>query len=198
MLEAGTKGGPIGLEETSEDLLFIFDRVTKKDFDGKFPTSSKAKYRGTGQLVRAIELEGIARKYMLETVDTCLRRYIMRFAEQDPPQPLAFAANLQPPDGDIARAALKCFRDQMSGECLERSIMTSPSASRCQADPHIPAPHKLKWSFVQDTLGLKAFYAYVLAMAANESCSDKNHWFWDIVANHFIRELKMTEGKAVI
>jgi hypothetical protein len=192
MLEAGTRGGPIGLEEISPDLLFIFDRVTKKEFDGKFPTSANAKYYGTGELVRAIELEGIARKYMFDTVSASFRRYISRYANQDPLQALAFAANLQPPDAAIAQAAFQNFKDQFYGQQFQQSL------SGPYAPYYTPAPENLNWSFVKEKLGLRAYYAYVKAMQNGRKRKPDDEWDWERVASSFIKELGMTSTIAFI
>jgi hypothetical protein len=194
MFQAGTEGGPIGLYETSVDLLFIFDRVTKKAFDGNFtvPASTHAEYNfpATAELTRAIKLETIARKYMFESVTTCLRRFITQFAYQDPPQALAFAVNLQPPDGSIVKAAFKSFKNEMMGAQLAESFEGSGGR-------YVPAAQRMKWRFVEEKLGPRAYHAYVKATAYGVN-AEFTGWNWDSVAVFFMKELGIEEGSAVI
>jgi hypothetical protein len=190
MFQDGTQDGPIGLAESSQQLHFIFDRVTKKPLVERktrldFITTT------VSPLENLIQLESICRKYMFDTASISLHQFIATSAYEDPPRALAFAVTCEPPSAIIAKSALSHFRDQMTSR--EVSPYFDQEVLRVHGyDPrkYSPAADNLSWPFVQMRLGVKAYYSY--ARALKTGSKGEGTWDWDRVADAFLREMRMT------
>lgn len=57
----------------------------------------------------------------------------------------------------------------------------------------------MKWRFVEEKLGSRAYHAYVKAMERGDSGATLNtEWSWDTVAVLFMKELGIKEGSAAV
>jgi hypothetical protein len=178
MFEAGTLGGPIGIDEVSKDFAFILDRVTRR--------RSRTTPWGFGQpkLSDLLRVEPITRKYMFETTNAFMRRMIARYAAQCPPKALRYAMSCHPPDRRIAQVALANFKDVMEGYDNEL-FFTCDSAK--YAYKYSPAAHNLRSRFIKEHLGTDGYLAYVVAL--HQGRLTDTSWDWKKVAQAFVDQL---------
>jgi hypothetical protein len=198
MFEDSIENGATDLEEPSWDLHFIFDRITKRPLDQDDLHLDDAKTTAH-KLDRFIRLGTVCRKYMFETVSASLHRLIAQFAHECPPQALAFALSCDPPDASMARSALSSFKDLMTGDALQPYF--AAGSHTCCFGHHngcyyIPTASNLKWSFVNEVLGLKGYYAYSRALEKGQR--GFLTWSWGKVAEAFLQEMNMSTPKIVL
>lgn len=190
MFQAGTRGGPLGIDEVSKDFAFILDRVTRKQSKALPWEVRKPKL---SEII--IRLEPITRKYMFEATNALLRRMITRCVAQCPPQVLGYALSCQPPDRSIAMSALESFENQMTGPEMMPfffvNAYTPHLVTGKLGNHYSPAAHNLRWSFVKDELGIDGYYAYSLAL--QEGRSSERTWDWKKVAQALVEQLKLPE-----
>ncbi|KAJ9124366.1 hypothetical protein QFC22_001166 [Naganishia vaughanmartiniae] len=199
MLEAGTKGGPIGLDENSLLLEFIMTKVI-----GKRPAYSLLtriavvhSYAEGKDLESLVRLHSVSEKYIFEQVGAFIRELIVEYASDYPPLALRFAVNLDPPNEPIVRAALANFSNRMPhsfGGIFTVPYGDSPS-TWCPAG----------WSLSQDYargLGVDAYHAYVFATRQMD-VNELYKWDWKTVTDLFVKSLKIAkrpggEGKLAV
>jgi hypothetical protein len=184
MFEAGTRGGPIGVDEPSTDLTFVLDLVMRKPCETG---------RNLPTLADLLRFTSVTRKYMFEATSTVLRRLIALRAMECPPRALGFAVSCQPPDRRIARAALENFKDSMTGESLSLFFVHVNFYAKRRPHPFdsaSPAADNLQWNYVEQ-LGFEGYYAYSLALG--HGLLEKGKWNWKKVADDFVRRLKLSE-----
>jgi hypothetical protein len=188
MFKAGTKGGPIGLSESSGYLVYILDNVTRAPFS---PDRAKP------SLYKLIKLDKIAQKYMLDVTGVFIRRLIARQAKDCPPLALEFALACHPQDKTIAKAVLQNFKNRMVGPTMDSYFVKYIRKRQREGNPpgyrdsYSPAASNLRWDFVEEKLGLQAFYAYSRALDQGQQGEDK--WDWKVVANAFVFTLDLEE-----
>lgn len=192
MFEAGTLGGPIGIDELSSDFAVVLDRVMRK-----LPAISEWE-AGQANLGYLLRLAPITRKYMFEFTNALLRRTIARCASQCPPQALGYAMTCDPLDRLIAMSALENFEDQMEGDDMTSFFTGAVWAKISKTGRHVyrysPAAHNLKWDFVKGKLGVEGHFAYSLALSKAQT--SEGAWNWKKVAQGFVEELE-SQGVAM-
>lgn len=186
MFQDGTREGPIGLEEPSRELHFIFDRVTKKALDAR---KTRLEYLNltNRKLVLLIELAAICRKYMFDSASTALHPFIAISAHECPPRALAFAMTCDPPSAMIAKSALRSFSDLMKSRMSSPYFIEDlPRKYPNEIRRYSPSVENLTWSFVEE-LGLKAYYSY--SRGLKRGSTGEGTWDWEKVAEAFVREM---------
>ncbi|KAJ9106390.1 hypothetical protein QFC21_001536 [Naganishia friedmannii] len=194
MFEAGTKGGPIGLDENSMLLEFVLTKAV-----GRRPTYSLisdiigAQESGSvGTVIKVlIRLHAVSPKYIFEEVNRFILDLMADYASDHPPLALRFAVNLQPPNEAIIRAALVNFSNRMPKSFADAFSHAYPSSSPTETR-YSPAAESLSKSYVR-SLGLDAFCAYVRAL--KEGSTGTNSWDWRIVADSFMKQLDIATPK---
>ena len=186
MFHEGIQEGQIGLEEKSWQMHFIFARITKKPYNHCDLQQGIITWQNRSKLRDLFDLDSICGKYMFESVRELLHRLIAQAAVECPPQALAFALRCDPPDALVAKAELVQFKDLMVVDEM-RDIMKRYFVSGHFEGSKIcysPAPENLCWSFVNNDLGFKAYYAYTRALG--EHSRGKASWDWPSVATEFL------------
>lgn len=211
MLEAGTRGGPVPLEATSLQLKFLMDRVTGKTphMETLKAISSTApvaiRLHGWHALWSLLELDKIAKKYLLCDASDFIHRLIICYVDRNPPAALMHACQSSPFDANMAMAALKAFKDEMPIWMRAYFDKTRYDANRPPGSKmyFTPGAHNIGPHF-SDALGLEAFIAYTRALESgtiNVVVSyDKDRRLitnvvhdWEMVADHFIKALKVPQ-----
>jgi hypothetical protein len=209
MLEAGTRGGPVPLEATSLQLMFIMDRIC-----GKVPRWETLKelamtaprtviLDGWHAIWALLRLKEIVDKYLLVGVSEYVAQLIINYAEQNPPAVLFRACQSSPIDSRMAVAALKAFRNEMPiwmNEYFERSEY-NPRNELGKQHYFIPHATNLRLDFVE-ALGLRVFYAYsqalkagsvLLSNAADQTFVKHTGYDWNVVAETFMATMAIPQ-----
>lgn len=195
MLEAGTKGGPIGLDEKSPVLEYIMSKVVGRRPPQSLLMSvafeSPHDYDCSPNAVDGlIHMHSVTEKYILGEVSAFILERIAHYASSDPPTALSFALNLEAPHEAIIRAALTHFEDRMLPRfhnVFDHLVITSrvPQQGYCLRY-YTPAANGLSRDYVR-RLGVDGYYAYVRALKAGSTGEDS--WDWKLVADSFIKHL---------
>jgi hypothetical protein len=166
-----------------------------QDISRKAPFEPK--FYGWRALWSLIEMDKIAKKYLLTAVSRHLHRMIAYYAAQNPPETFLYACTSYPVDAEMAVCALRCFQDEMPGWMSDYFENGTPSASRSGDGVGLnPAAHKLRQSFAE-SLGLKAHIAYTKALG--NGCIDGKRtatggvcYNWHVVADLFLQAMQIT------
>jgi hypothetical protein len=166
MLGVPTKGGPIGLPETSVQILMVLDNLTDYVEGSDVPVSDII---GAVNLARRFQLTGVV---LLLKEDLFVKIDHAYAAKQsNAPTIFAFACQSKPIDRRLAQAALDCFEDCMPMDHAVYRTSFDSKKKRRQASPSLD---NLCLAFVE-SLGVVGAIAYSKAL---DDCKEEGRNYW--------------------
>ncbi|KAJ9103601.1 hypothetical protein QFC20_004757 [Naganishia adeliensis] len=176
MLSLPTKGGPIGLPETSVQIRMVLDKMT----------DSTEGYNSVPDIVGAL---GLARRFQFTSIGLLFRQALLEI-NRDGPAILAYACRSRPIDRALAKSALSLFTDLMP---MDREVFRRPPSCR-KSEYASPALDNLETAFLE-SLGVIGAVAYSLAL---DECQAKSEyhwksWDWSSVPEQFLENLDRLE-----
>lgn len=179
MLSLPTKGGPIGLPETSVQIRMVLDKMTD---------SAEDRNGTVADTIAALDMAG---RFQFTSMAQLFRQALLHNgSRRDAPAILAHACRSRPMDRPLAKRALSLFRDLMPFNYGVFGYAVSLRKSNCYS----PSLDNLKPSFLE-SLGVVGAVAYALTLNECQKTSQYHWktWDWDRVPEIFLEHVANME-----